>query len=96
MRTPHKHAALIKAWADGAAIQTYSYGQEAWIDCPDPFWLNGEAYRVAPEPKRYRVAECKDINACLYLYVVSQCYGKKLPLEPHGFVRWVGDWIEYE
>lgn len=30
MGTPHKHAALIKAWADGALIQ-YKDGYGTWV-----------------------------------------------------------------
>jgi len=53
MRKPHKHAALIKAWADGAEIEyrdrhnpwTLLPQQGDWDDHP-----NFE-YRIKPEPK---------------------------------------------
>jgi len=32
--TPHKHAAIIKAWADGAQVQS------RLIDDPDSFWID--------------------------------------------------------
>lgn len=47
-KTPHKHAALIKAWADGAKIQ-WLYGN-TWVDREHPDW-SGKEYRIKPEPK---------------------------------------------
>lgn len=46
---PHKHAELIKAWADGHTIQ-YKHGY-AWWDCDYPDWESDEEYRIKPEPK---------------------------------------------
>jgi len=54
MKTPHKHAELIKAWADGASIQENVY-EGKWFD----IGINGGAilwswksdYRIKPEPK---------------------------------------------
>jgi hypothetical protein len=45
-----KHAALIKAWADGAKIQTKNESGE-WIDINFPDWLDGK-YRLKPKEKR--------------------------------------------
>lgn len=50
MKTPHKHAALIKAWADGDEIEMRSY--QAWTLLSNPRWDSAEAeYRIKPEPK---------------------------------------------
>lgn len=46
---PHKHAELIKAWADGAEIQVRC--KKAWADCPLPQWFPDVEYRIKPEPK---------------------------------------------
>lgn len=50
MSKQHIHHVEIKAWADGAIIQT-SAGVE-WVDCKDnnPHWLAGNRYRVKPKP----------------------------------------------
>lgn len=50
---PHKHAELIKAWADGAIIQQAvpHVSGSAWIDVGSPDWYPGHEYRVKPEPK---------------------------------------------
>lgn len=55
-RQPHVHAALIKAWADGARIQCDVSGRGGWVDCPTPSWLNEVIYRIKPKPqvKKYR------------------------------------------
>ena len=51
---PHKHAEVIKAWADGHAIQ-YRNGttNPYWTDMPicSPNWHEDVEYRVKPEPK---------------------------------------------
>ena len=47
----HKHAELIKAWADGAVIQHKCH--LGWIDVAqnNPHWLPNTEYRIKPEPK---------------------------------------------
>ena len=48
----HKHAELIKAWADGAEIQQYMISLDGWEDCTyDPSWNANKMYRIKPEPK---------------------------------------------
>ena len=51
---PHKHAELIKAWADGATIQWVGAvkhgGEKVWMDIENPDW-ESEEYRIKPEPK---------------------------------------------
>ncbi len=46
---PHVHAAIIKAWADGAIIQVKDY--TIWEDTPTPQWRADCEYRIKPEPK---------------------------------------------
>lgn len=50
---PHKHAALIKAWADGAKIQFRAIPNSGpWLDGNENLiWDNWAEYRVKPEPK---------------------------------------------
>ena len=43
MKTPHVHATIIKAWADGAQI-------EVRVNDAKP-WYPEDQYRVKPEPK---------------------------------------------
>jgi hypothetical protein len=52
---PHKHAELIKAWADGAVIQIRLFKSNGevteWEDC-DPCWGDDAEYRIKPEEKK--------------------------------------------
>jgi hypothetical protein len=48
----HKHAELIKAWADGAQVQYFYHGE--WVDWESytsPSWGKTIEYRIKPEPK---------------------------------------------
>lgn len=53
MNKPHKHAEVIKAWADGAQIQCKAKTTtEHWVDITtQPAWWADYEYRVKPEPK---------------------------------------------
>lgn len=49
---PHKHAELIKAWADGHQIQMFDHG--TWLDYREgdtPAWNPEYQYRIKPQPK---------------------------------------------
>lgn len=46
---PHKHAELIKAWADGAEIQFFQCG--FWQDTICPTWNPNYEWRIKSEPK---------------------------------------------
>jgi hypothetical protein len=46
---PHKHAEIIKAWADGASIQVKTRGM--WLTCGSPNWMEDKEYRIKAEPK---------------------------------------------
>ena len=45
----HKHADLIKQWADGAQIQLLSLIYDRWEDIKDPSWSEHYEYRIAPK-----------------------------------------------
>jgi hypothetical protein len=48
---PHKHAELIKAWADGAEIEAFDSCIDSWTKASSPSWGNQIEYRIKPEPK---------------------------------------------
>ncbi len=51
---PHKHAEVIKAWADGVTIQWKDRASDTWIDWKSIYCLGFDVdtdYRVKP-PKR--------------------------------------------
>jgi hypothetical protein len=48
---PHKHAELIKAWADGAEIEV-NCGWAGWQCATEPDWNDeNREYRIKAEPK---------------------------------------------
>lgn len=52
----HKHAELIKAWADGAVIEQRftdrNFNYNNWESVKNPIWHDcGCEYRIKPEPK---------------------------------------------
>lgn len=53
MKKPHKHAELIKAWADGAEIEYWEKYGAQWVECGGsaPTWEEYQEYRIKPEPK---------------------------------------------
>lgn len=59
MKTPHKHAELIKAWADGAEIEYWSGTLYGWRPAYNPNWDEKTEYRIKPEPKQDVVHEIK-------------------------------------
>lgn len=69
VRTPHKHAAVIKAWADGAEIEYRYLPRDEWRSCKHaPAWCSSTEYRVKPEPHKWQAVmdayfqEDKDIQ----------------------------------
>ena len=48
---PHKHAELIKAWADGAEIERYDHEDKDWLDDEQPIWYEADEYRIKPGSK---------------------------------------------
>jgi len=44
----HKHAELIKLWADGAEIEVQMKNKK-WLQIGDPVWYQDDVYRVKPQ-----------------------------------------------
>lgn len=51
MKTPHKHADIIKAWADGAEIEEQHLKKD-WQPFNDGHWMQTDSwnYRIKPKP----------------------------------------------
>lgn len=47
---PHVHAEVIKAWANGAAIEYFSPDRCEWVPTACPIWGEHLKFRVKPEP----------------------------------------------
>ena len=50
MNKPHKHAELIKQWADGAEIEYLSNHTDSWETIERPTFYEDVQYRVKPQP----------------------------------------------
>ena len=49
MNKPHKHAEIIKAWADGAEVEFRSSCTSSWWPTTTPTWDSHYEYRVKVE-----------------------------------------------
>lgn len=52
MNKKHKHAEVIKAWADGAEIQA-SYKGGPWINFDEPSWCPETDFRIKPPAPKW-------------------------------------------
>lgn len=103
-RKPHKHAAVIKAWADGAIIQYRVSTTEPWRITVDPTWYHEFEYRVKPTSKRtvgYRRYVYKgSVTNKLYAAHLFDSEDLTVPEyieKRHDFVRWIDtEWQYYE
>jgi len=86
MGQPHKHAELIKLWADGAEIQRYS-PVNGWTDIITyPDWDSFcEKFRIKPKTIKYR------LYLDSYNRVQAITHGEGILCH---FVKWLGDWQE--
>lgn len=58
--TPHPHAEIIKAWADGHTIQCRTKGKGEWFDVQPhstPAFFEHAEYRVKPQHGGFRTYE---------------------------------------
>lgn len=97
MKTPHKHAEVIKAWADGAQVQIYTGSQ--WADVGRPSWEDDLEYRIKPEPRKgwYRVALYVDFGSYWTATIDHWGHRKEADIEKSdGFSRWLIPRTEYE
>lgn len=102
-RMPHKHAELIKAWADGAEIQCRRHSSCDWTDLVggSPSWFHDWEYRIKPKTIKYR----NFLWTPQYTWepskrVICVCSEQEHLDEPRttwsGFIKWLGDWQEVE
>lgn len=99
MSTPHKWAEVIKAWADGKAIEFRAHGGEwrlFYLSHRTPGFSNdGLEWRVRPPKPMYRVALMRESGR--HRTATADNDGEAVTLE-HSllFMRWLTDWTEYD
>ena len=93
MNKPHKHAALIKAWADGAKIQYREHGDIPWKDT-EPAWVDRYQYRIKPKTMEYRLALMVTFVGKKYVAVCNNPSDVGTVASNPYFLEWLGDWQE--
>lgn len=98
--TPHKHAELIKAWADGAEIEYFSENTKKWYFDSRPGWDRAIQYRIKPKKKWYRVAffsrQVEGGELAEWAGITAAPDGEKAFEARIDFSRWITDRIYYE
>jgi hypothetical protein len=96
MGKPHKHADLIKAWADGADIQQRYDAVKEWQPIDQfPSWAENFEYRIKPNTVKYRLYLWEN-NMEEFSVEALNSTEDYAPEASVGFVRWLGDWQEVE
>ena len=95
MKKPHRHAELIKAWADGAEIEFRTKNaQELWALMDEPCWhLAWLEFRIKPEPKPdivyYGVFDEKHI--LIHNVIIDSCFTRLSGSSDHIKVTFDGE-----
>jgi len=99
---PHKHAEVIKAWADGAQIQQRYPDEDSWRDCNTSeeltphFGICNLEFRIKPKVIRYRLALMTEIGGEYWISIYQSTAGRSSADPLSSFVKWLGDWQEVE
>ena len=101
MNKPHKHAELIKAWADGAEIER-RYSKDCWQLVTNPLWDEDAEYRIKKNVVKtvgYRRYYYKANSGEMYVCVVGESV-HPLTLtfleESEGFAGWKDTEFQYD
>lgn len=99
MNKPHKHAAVIKAWADGAEIESKCGGDVTWLPmtAAHPTFSHHIEYRIKPEKKKVWILILRTGTYVSCLYAENE--KKKLMIDttyPRQVFTRMADWIEVE
>ena len=83
MKTPHKHADLIKAWADGAEIEYWQPVMRQWLTNSTPKWYEDTLYRIKPEPKpdAVKLLRAELHHGFPHIYMVDMATNLKLTFD---------------
>ena len=96
---PHKYAAVIKAWADGAEVQYRTNDRAVWQDWVStsysaiPSFRADVEWRLMPAPVKlmYRVTLMKDRNDFFTTTVDSMEEAAEI-FGDSEFVKWASEW----
>ena len=97
---PHKYAAVIKAWADGAEVQYRTNDRAVWQDWVStsysaiPSFRADVEWRLKPAPVKlmYRAALMGAGCEASYLEFVNTHEQAAHLFGDEHFIRWAGEW----
>jgi len=99
-KKPHKHAAIIKAWADGESIQTRGVMTDnKWMDVHNPTWREDYAYRI--KHRWNDVEDAANAGKTIQFRRAPGCREFVVPAEwtdytgPVGDAAYTYDWYEW-
>ena len=99
MNKPHKHAELIKAWADGAEIE-YLIRNTEWRTTTQPAWDSCTEYRIKKHTvktvgyRRYYTRDDRGVFCALTSEV--SLYTPEILEKLKGFVAWKDQEWQYD
>lgn len=85
--TPHKHADVIKAWADGATIQVRVHPESEWRTVESPSWDPDLEYRVKPPSKVLNI-RLAQLGRDSIPEAIRESGWRHIVLSPR-FIRWL-------
>jgi hypothetical protein len=95
--TPHKHAELIKAWADGHKIQHWVDELSAWRNERSPAWSPYEVYRLKPEAYEYRLALMDFGELAEHKLAIVSTKKQETEIQDNAFfIKFLSPWLTYE
>jgi hypothetical protein len=101
MGTPHKHAAVIKAWADGKDIEWRMCKVSKWVALTSkrPAFDEDFEYRIKQEPKKMWLKIWQNIDKDIVLSSSAKTEDEKMKVDKtFADYRWkaIKDWFEVE
>lgn len=93
---PHKHAELIKAWADGHEIQHWVVELSTWRDEKSPAWYPFEVYRLKPQTYEYRLALMNFSTLAEHNLAIVSTKKQETEIQDNEyFIKFLSPWLTY-
>lgn len=97
MPTPHKHAAVIREYANGYPVQFRNELTSRWTDVEAPAFADGAEYRVKPDTIELKYRRYATRDWCGSMSVFCLQWDSRHDYYPENgldFLRWIdADWI---
>lgn len=91
---PHKHAELIKTWADGHEIQIKVH--DTWVDTSQPIWFPEDEYRLKPQTYEYRLALMNFSTLAEHNLAIVSTKKQETEIQDNEyFIKFLSPWLTY-